>query len=182
MFFFTIKSLLNNTYLSIQSLLIRILTFQLSPSFLILWIFKFLGKLVLLNMYVLYLSLQIKHFFRIFWDLYQSLLCNLYLSLIFSNLNLNHSDLILHIFDVHFSCSEYIFLDVWFLVKNTELIVSINQLDTSEISILASELILLSQSLHILLQRHYYHIEFLDLIRILIHEFFLFFFFELILV
>lgn len=133
-------------------------------------------------MHILYLSLQIKHFIRIFWYLYQPLLCYLYLSLILSYLNLNHSDLILHIFDVHLSCSKYIFLDVWFLVKNAEFIVSVDELDTSKISVLASELILFSQSLHILLQRHYDHVEFLDLVSILIHKLLLLFFLKLILV
>jgi hypothetical protein len=89
-----------------------------------------LREIVLLNMHILNLLLQIKYFIRKLWDFYQSFLCYLDFALVFCNFNLNHSYLVLDILDVHLCGSKYIFLDVGFLVKNAEFVISIDELNS----------------------------------------------------
>jgi hypothetical protein len=105
-----------------------------------------------------------------------------YLSLIFRDFNLDHSDLIFHIFYIHFSTSQDIFLNVRLFIQDTELIVAIDELNTCQVSILASQLVLLSQSLHVLLERDNDHVEFFYFIGVLIDVFFLLFFLKVVLI
>ena len=96
-----------------------------------------LGQVILLDLNISDLCLELKNLFSIFWDLNQQFLSDRYLSLIFRDFNLDHSDLIFHIFYIHFSASQDIFLNIRFLIQDTELIVAIDELNTCQVSILA---------------------------------------------
>lgn len=72
----------------------------------------------------------------------QSFLSNYDFSLELIDLNENHPDVIFEIFDGNFRLSENIFLNVGFFIEDAKLIISIDKLDTSVVSILASLLIL----------------------------------------
>lgn len=131
---------------------------------------------------ILYLSLQIKNVLCERWNIDQSLLCNTYLSLILGYLDTDHSNIIFYAFDIHLGCSKYVLLNVRLFVKNTKLIISINKLYASNITIFTGLFILLTQTLHISLKRYDDHVQFFNFISILIYKLFFLFFFQVIFV
>lgn len=104
------------------------------------------------------------------------------LSFILCDLNTNHSYVIFNAFNIHLSGSKNIFLNVGLFIKYTELIITIDELDTSDITILTCLFILLAKTLHISLKRDNNHIQFLDFISILINKLLFLLFFQIIFV
>lgn len=100
-------------------------------------------------MNILNLSLQVQNLIGEVGNFDQLLLGDLHLSLILCNLNPNHPNFIFNVFDVHLSRPEDVFLDIGFLIENAKLIITIDELNTSEVSIFTGLFILLSQTLHI---------------------------------
>ena len=128
------------------------------------------------------MSLEVQDFFSFFGDFNELPLCNSDFPLVLGDFNFDHPDLILNIFDVHFGGSEDIFLDVGLLVQNAQLVVSVNELNSCKISVLASQLVLFSQTLHIGLEGIDDHVQFLYLVGVLVHLLFLFFLLEIVFV
>lgn len=71
---------------------------------------------------------------------------------------------------------------VGFFIQDAKLVISIDQLDASVVSVLTSFFVLEPEILHVFLEGQNDHVEFFDLIDILIDELFLLFFLEFILV
>lgn len=96
-------------------------------------------------------SLEFQQFLSQFGYRRQSFLSNDDFSLELIDLNEDHSDVIFEIFYGNFRLPEDIFLNVGLFIEDAELIVSVNELDTSVVSILTSLLILEPEVLHVLL-------------------------------
>ena len=73
-------------------------------------------------------------------------------------------------------------MDVRFLIEDAKLVIAIDELDTRDVSILAGLFVLLTKTLHITLQRDDYHVQFLDLVGVLVDLLLLLLFLEIILV
>jgi hypothetical protein len=95
-------------------------------------------------MNILNLSLKVKHILCKGWNINKSFLCHAHLTLILCYLDADHSDVILNALNIHLGCSQNIFLDVGLFIKNAELIITINELYTSDITILTGLFILLA--------------------------------------
>ena len=145
-------------------------------------IFKFFRELVLLYLHLSYLSLKVKYFFSFFGDLDELPLRNSDFSLVLGYFNFDHPDLVFNIFDVHLGSSEDILLNIGFLVQNAQLVISVNELNSSKISVLAGQLILFSQSLHIGLKGIDDHVQFLYFVGVLVNLLFLLFLLEIVFV
>ena len=152
------------------------------PSAFELGIFKFFRELVLFYLHLSDLSLKIKNFFSFFGDFDELPLCDSDFPLVLGDFNFDHPDLVFNIFDIHLGGPEDIFLDVGLLVQNAQLVVSVNELNSCKISVLAGQLVLFSQTLHIGLKGINDHVQFLYLVGVLIHLLFLFFLLEIVFV
>lgn len=107
-----VESFFNDADFGIKRLLIWVFSFQFSPTLFVLRVLELLGKVILLDMNILNLFLEVQHFLSQLRNLNQSLLRNLHLPLILSDLDPNHPDLILHIFYVHLRGPQDILLYV----------------------------------------------------------------------
>jgi len=104
------------------------------------------------------------------------------LALPFLKLQVDHLDLLFLLADLLFTVLENLLLNVGLLVKDAQLIVAINQLDTHVVSALTSLLVLINKIVHFLLQRVNDQVELIRLVNLLTDDVLLLFEFVLILV
>lgn len=151
--FLVVQALFKNMDLGKESLLIRVFTRQVNSIWMFLWILKLLRKLLNFHFLGVQFFFKLEHFFCEFRNFRNLLVNNLELTLTLLELELDHSNLLFFLPDLLLAVFEDVLLDVALFVENTELIVSVNKLDTHVISRLAGVLILVDEIVHLLLER-----------------------------
>jgi len=170
LFLLAVEPFLDDADFGVQGFFVGVFSFQLPPPILVLRVLQLPGEFVFLEMDFLDFPLQLEHLICVLGHIAQPFLRNLDLALVLSNLYLDHPDLVLHAFDVHFGCPQDVLLDVGLLVEDAELVVSVDQLNASQIPVFAGQLILLPKPLHILLERDDDHVEFFYFVGVLVDE------------
>ena len=133
-------------------------------------------------MHALDFSLELEHPLGQFGHVDESLLGHFDLALILGDLYPDHSDLVLDILDVHLGGPQYVLLDVALLIEDAELVVSVDELYAREVAVLAGLLVLLPEPLHVALEGDDDHVQFLDLVGVLVDQLLLLLLLEVVLV
>jgi len=122
------------------------------------------------------------HLLGEFRDLGNQFTNNIELTLSFLELQVDHLDLFFFFADFLFTVLKNLFLNVGLLVKDTQLVIAVNQLDTHVVSALTSLLVLINQIIHFLLERINDQVKLIRLVNLLTDDVLLLFEFVLILV
>jgi len=119
----------------------------------VLWVFKLRRKKFNLLLFVIKLSLYIDDLLSKLWNQWNLLLNNLKLSLSLFKLEVDHSNFFLLLSDFLFSVLKNVLLNVTLLVKNTELVIFINKLNTHIVTGFTGHFVFEYEVIHFFLKR-----------------------------
>lgn len=166
-FFLVVESFFKDLDFGSKRLLICIFTFEFSLLWMLLRVFKLTREQLHLFSFSSELILQVNHCIGQPWHLRDVLLNHFKLSLSFLEFKIDHPNLFFLLANLLFTVLEDILLDVALLVENAQFVVLVDQLDTSVVTTLACNFIIVNQVVHFLLETVNDQVQLVSLVDLL---------------